>query len=196
MKKIKLKDIATIFSGINYPPKGKDFGEGKEYRIINIANIAKDGIIEGNINTIKTNKERSILKYVVNTGTVIVNSRGTIIKSAIITDEHAGALISSNIIGIEITDERFIPEYLFAFFISEYGQMEVRKRSKSAISLIHLNLSSISDIVLPIPSNGQLRGIIQMAIMYKNIKSGIREQNKIVQEVIDSTIMNIVDSKK
>ena len=59
MEKVKLKDVAIIFSGLNYPPKGKSFGQGNEYKLINIANIAKDGIIEGNINTIRTSNERS-----------------------------------------------------------------------------------------------------------------------------------------
>lgn len=191
---MKLKDIADIFTGINYPPKGKDFGEGNTYRVLNVSNITDDGLIIEPFRELKTSSERNILRYLVRQDTVLVSSRGTKLKIARILDKHEGMVLSSNLIGIDVKHSDVTPEILEIYLRSVYGMNDIMAQSLSGDSMLILSVRRLGDLILPkwmesAEVINKVKGIVES---YGKVREIVDKQAELVSKLPDALMEQLM----
>ncbi len=177
----KLKEVAKeIYVGINvknYLDKAEISQNDSEKKIIlhipiiNISNLTEDGFFVGDFKRLKIFSQREILKYTVKEKDVIFNSRGTTLKIAIVDEERAGYLITSNMIAVSLIDEFITPE-IFEFYLrSEKGFYELMKLSFSSKNSIRLTKESVEELKVPILKPQELASLSGLLNDYKIIKN-------------------------
>lgn len=151
----KLNDICDdIFRGyqlsaneINQFAEKK--GNRKEYRIINITNI-NEGNIDEELTKIYPDNEK-IDKYILKNQDLLVSSKGTLSKFAVIEIKNGERYIpSGNFTILRLNTDIINPYYLKMFFESNKGIMIINS-IKSGGVLPAINLSQLKEIDVPVP---------------------------------------------
>ncbi len=185
---MKLNDIADIFAGINYPPKGKDFGEGEKYRVLNVSNISDEGLINGPFRELRTENERNILRYLVEESTLLVSSRGTKLKVAKTLKAHEGMVLTSNLIGIDIKSKDITPEVMEIYMRSAYGVNEIMAQSLSGDSMIVLSVKRLGEMILPewMENKKILKKVNGIVESYAKVRGIVDKQAELVNKLPDA----------
>jgi len=192
MKKIFLNNIANIFTGIVLPKdkssldlSSNDSEESpfekipkREYKIINISDIDDDGNISKSLSEVKLDDSAKVRKYAVTYNNILISSRGTKMKTAIVPETiKSNTLISSNLICIQIQDTSKYPsEVLYFFLRSIYGNKALRKLSSSSEGTVNLNQKILSKLEVPLFEDEKIK---------EKIIEGVRALNEIKGLFID-----------
>lgn len=178
MKRKKIADIADVIAGINFPPRGKSFGSGEEFPVINVSNLDKSGLIKGPFKKLRVENRRDIVRYQVQGGMILISARGTRYKTALVPEDMEGYVLTSNLIGIDVKDNSIDPAFIELFLRSRYGRKELERHSKVQGMMIMFNVSQIESIELP-------NGIFDESIMERcsRLLSLHKEMNNIVEAI-------------
>lgn len=148
----KLKDLVTIKGGKRIP-KGHDLTEKKnEHPYIRIRDMYQNKYLELNDDYLYVPDDiyEKIKNYIVSTNDVIIANVGnTIGLVSIIGYSLNGANLTENCVKF-INLKNIMPDYLFYFLRSEYGQAEIKKGivGSSQPKLPIYNIENI-DVILP-----------------------------------------------
>ncbi|MDG4658207.1 N-6 DNA methylase [Ectobacillus antri] len=156
--KKSFKQVADLSRGVNLPSKSM-LKEGETYKVIQLKDV-EDGVIYfDNVDDIAVqNAER----YTVQAGDILIASRGTAFKVAIVP-EHEGTFVLSNMfIRIRIYDQTsYLPEYVKAFIESPVGMAFLEGVQKGGAVRV-LTTSDIENIEFPDLSLEEQQDIVRV----------------------------------
>lgn len=172
VKKVMLKDVATVFRGKAFFKK--DEVENGNIGVINIIDINENDIDYSNLSFIK-NEVRKIASYKLEDKDILVTSRGTQIKIGLFKQQEFPCIPSANINVIRLETEEICSEYLKLFLESPTGQMLLKKLQRGSM-LVNLNFNDLKEIELPlIPKEDQI-------VKVNSYKLGLFHYNEAVQK--------------
>lgn len=126
-----------------------NFDGSKEYQIVNITNV-NDGVIDSNLTKIYLDTDK-LNKYVLHDKDLLVTSKGTLSKFAVVELKKDEKLVPSGNFTVLRLDKSIIdPYYLKMFFESNKGTIVINS-IKSGGVLPAINLSQFKAINVPVP---------------------------------------------
>lgn len=144
IKKMRLKDVATVFRGKAVNVKS----ETGNIAIINISNITDTGIEYKNLDKIEDEK-RKVSRYILEDGDVLVTARGTTIKTAVFKNQPMICIPSVNINVIRPND-MLRGAYLKLFLASPVGVKMLRSLQRGTV-VVNINYKDITELEVPVP---------------------------------------------
>lgn len=137
-----LSDIASVFKGRAVPAKA----QGSRIGIVNILDI-KDGLI--NYSQLKTydEDERLVSKYYLQSGDLLVTSKGTQMKIAVFEEQEIPVVACSNFTVIR-PSSKVRGHYLKLFFETEKGHNRLKETDRGK-AVMNLSTEAIKAIAIP-----------------------------------------------
>ena len=127
---MKLKDLASIRSGLVLSRKQSKEPTAQRYPLINLRCMQHDGVIRLSEADIYEAKESLKEEYLSQKGDIIV--RLTAPYTAVLIDETtSGMVISSNFVVIRIQDERLLTEYLYWLLNTQQVKRKIYENATS-----------------------------------------------------------------
>lgn len=142
-----LGDITKIYRGINTPAKSQQKEAATTYKVIQLTDV-QEGIIQTETLQSMPIKDRNKAKqYLVKEGDIIISSRGTAIKIAIVPSLDEEIILSHNFIGLR-PHKHIYASYLKAYLQSPIGQYYLTSLQKGSAVKV-LSLKEIADVMVP-----------------------------------------------
>ncbi len=143
-----LGEFAKIFIGV--PTKRSDTsGAGRTSRVLTVRSLTGAAI-----NPIEAEhlhlKVRSMEKYTVQAGDLLIPARSTSLKAGIVPDSLGNSVINATLIGIRCLPA-MLPQVLAAYFLSLDGQAAIEGISQSGTGQMNVTVSGLSSLVIPVP---------------------------------------------
>ena len=154
VKKLCLKDVATVFRGKAVSEKS-DQGN---IAVVNISDITDTGINYENL-ALTEEEERKVRCYALEDGDVLVTSRGTTIKVAVFEKQSMTCIPSANIVVIRTRDV-LRGTYLKLFLESSVG-MKMLQSLRRGVVVTNLNYRDIMGLEVPVLSIAEQDALIQ-----------------------------------
>ncbi|WP_215192713.1 N-6 DNA methylase [Exiguobacterium sp. s7] len=144
--KVELKELATIIRGMNTPPK-KDLEQQEgDYHLLQLADVQDGKIQFQQLNGIDLEPEK-VNAYEVKEGDILLSSRGTAIKIAIVPALDRKLIASHNFIIIRPNDN--VNSYFIKSFLeSPIGTYYISSKQKGTAVTV-LSVKDIESILLP-----------------------------------------------
>ncbi|WP_062351191.1 N-6 DNA methylase [Bacillus kwashiorkori] len=140
-----LKEIAQLSRGVNLPAKNTIKEGQKGYKVIQLKDV-EDGKID--LEGIEVIPVKNAERYLVEIGDIIIASRGTAYKVAIVPDHNESLVLSNMFIRIRIKDKAYKPEYIKVFLDSPVGVALIEGMKKGG-TVKALTTRDIEDIEFP-----------------------------------------------
>lgn len=148
----KIKDLAEVKGGKRLP-KGKQLtSEANNHPYIRIRDLGKSKYLQLNseYEYVDDDTQKTIARYIVNKGDILVSVVGTIGLVGIVGDTLDKANQTENCDKI-INIKGLNPEYLYYYLISSLGQEEIKRGTVGAVQP-KLPLKNVQDITVKYPS--------------------------------------------
>lgn len=158
----KIKDFAEVKGGKRLP-KGKQLiKESNSHPYIKVRNLGKEKYIQLNseYEYVDDETQKSIARYIVNKGDILISVVGTIGLVGIVGDTLDKANQTENCDKI-INIRNMLPEYLYYYLISSFGQDEIKKGTVGAVQP-KLPLKNVKDISILYPSIEEQERIVDI----------------------------------
>ena len=143
VKKLCLKDVATVFRG----KAVKEKSDKGNIAVVNISDITDTGISYENLALIEE-EERKVWRYALEDGDVLVTSRGTTIKVAVFERQSMICIPSANIVVIRAKDI-LRGRYLKIFLESSVGMKMLQSLRRGSV-VTNLNYKDIMGLEVPV----------------------------------------------
>lgn len=143
VKKLRLKDAATVFRGKAVNAKS----ESGNIAVINISNITDTGIDYENLDLIEE-EERKVSRYILADGDVLVTARGTTVKIAVFEKQPMICIPSANINVIRPKD-MLRGGYLKLFLESPVGIKMLQSLQRGTV-VVNINYKDIIELEVPV----------------------------------------------
>lgn len=184
---MKLKEIAEVKTGLVLSRKK---GCIQTQKLLTLASI--DAV--GKIN-------RQALDVFANDGTIDKNyytqvqdivMRLTNSYTAVYIDEsNAGIIIPSNFVKIQITDERFLAEYVKLCLNSPYGKEQIKKEERGSV-IVAITASAIRELDIPLLSIQKQKQLIDYMNHYYTELELLDNIKKKQIELYEETLYHII----
>ena len=158
----KIKDFAEVKGGKRLP-KGKQLiKEPNGHPYIRIRDLGKTKYLQLNseYEYVDDETQQSIARYIVNKGDILISVVGTIGLIGIVGETLDKANQTENCDKI-INIKNVLPEYLYYYLISSFGQDEIRKGTVGAVQP-KLPLKNVQDITIFYPSIEEQERIVNI----------------------------------
>ena len=158
----KIKDFAEVKGGKRLP-KGKQLiKEPNSHPYIRIRDLGKAKYLQLNseYEYVDDETQQSIARYIVNKGDILISVVGTIGLIGIVGETLDKANQTENCDKI-INIKNVLPEYLYYYLISSFGQDEIRKGTVGAVQP-KLPLKNVQDITIFYPSIEEQERIVNI----------------------------------
>lgn len=158
-----LRELAReIFVGIPAPRGNSEAGEGVAQRIINVRDLVDGRVLPGEeLETVCFSARSAVERYRVCAGDVLLTSRGTQLKVALVGADAAGAVATSNLLVIR-PDVQFPGALIYAFFCSPSTQAMLLCASRSSGGLLALTARDVGEVRIPVPPAERLERLAQL----------------------------------
>lgn len=143
VKKLRLKDVATVFRGKAVNTKA----ESGNVAVINISNITDTGIDYKNLDQIEE-EERKVSRYILEDGDVLVTARGTTVKIAVFEKQPMICIPSANINVIRPKD-MLRGAYLKLFLESPVGIKMLQSLQRGTV-VVNINYKDVFELEVPV----------------------------------------------
>lgn len=143
VKKLRLKDVATVFRGKAVNAKV----ESGNVAVINISNITDTGIDYKNLDQIEE-EERKVSRYILEDGDVLVTARGTTVKIAVFEKQSMICIPSANINVIR-PKGMLRGAYLKLFLESPVGIKMLQSLQRGTV-VVNINYKDIIELEVPV----------------------------------------------
>lgn len=90
-------------------------------------------------------------KFSVQTGDVLLTSKGSVLKTALVGPETSGAVATSNIIVLRPDKQKVLPRVLLAIMRTKDIESSLMKTSRSSVMAVALNAKDVGRIEVPLP---------------------------------------------
>jgi type I restriction enzyme M protein len=171
-----LGEISKIYRGINLSPNQLEEGKG-EFKLIKLSDVENGKVLVDQITPSNIRIQKSLDAYVVEEGDILISSRGTNIKIAIVPPHKGTLILSQNFHGIRLHKD-FDPYFVKAYLESPVGQY-LLTRIQTGTSIKNINTKDLQEIQIPIPSFEEQKAIGEK---YRNTYERYLEALKKVEE--------------
>lgn len=161
-EEISLKEIALdIFIGLPFYYQSREHADSV-LPFINIKDLEEGALHPQELEYFSFRNVPDIRRYTVYPDDVVLTSRGTKFKVAVIPEKLSQAVISYNLMAIRVNPDRILPEYVAAYLKTSHGQKKIFARVTSSHNTqIVLSVSNVADIKIPVPALDIQRKIVQ-----------------------------------
>lgn len=174
---VKISDIAEVIRGVNLPGKRQiESGEGDVYPVIQIRDI-EDGKIQFDRIERFPIKTRDIDRVTAKPGDILVASRGTQQKIAIVPEVKETILVSSMFVIIRITTGEVEPEFIKRLLESPIGQFYF-EANQSGSNVTVLTPNDIKAIEIPLLPIDQQKNFVKELDVADEIVKRAEEERK------------------
>lgn len=170
IKMFQLEKAAHFFRGYNVGTKNKETTTGK-YKIIQLADVQDGKLLLDQVKNYDIDNNARVDMYKLKKNDVILSIRGTVLKTAIISENIDDLLLSQNFIGIRCNDQLH-PEYLKAYLESPLGKYLLMNRM-SGTSIPTLSRKDIETLSIPKLSIEKQKEIMDQ---YNHTKNNMEEE--------------------
>lgn len=192
----KIKDFAEVKGGKRLP-KGKQLiKEHNSHPYIRIRDLGKTKYLQLNseYEYVDDETQQSIARYIVNKGDILISVVGTIGLIGIVGETLDKANQTENCDKI-INIKNVLPEYLYYYLISSFGQNEIRKGTVGAVQP-KLPLKNVQDITIFYPSIDEQERIVNiLSSVDKKIKMN-NAINKNLEQQAMTIFNNAIEQSK
>lgn len=158
----KIKEFADVKGGKRLP-KGKQLiKEQNSHPYIRIRDLGKSKYLQltSEYEYVDDDTQKLIARYIVNKGDILISVVGTIGLIGIVGDTLDKANQTENCDKI-VNIKGIIPEYLYYYLVSDFGQEEIRKGTVGAVQP-KLPLKNVQDISVRYPSIEEQEKIVSI----------------------------------
>ncbi|WP_255906719.1 N-6 DNA methylase [Priestia aryabhattai] len=178
-EKKSLATMSSIYRGMNVTSRVKE-SEGAGYRIIKLSDVQNGEVLIDQLTSYSITNNARIDSYKVREGDVIVSSRGTSIKIAVIPKHEGDILLSSNFLGIRL-GKNLDPHYLKGYLESPVGQFLLASK-QIGTAVATLNPNDLKEIKVPVLSAEQQqtigKALVEAKQSYEQMIKAAEEERK------------------
>ncbi|OYD06725.1 N-6 DNA methylase [Paludifilum halophilum] len=184
---LNLKELNQLcepkpFRGMNPPKKGEE--DEPNYHLINLVDVQDGNILFDQLKSVTVNSRRA-LRFEVRPGDVIIASRGTVLKVAVVPVTEMNLLATNNFI-VARPKEELDPFYLKAFLESPLGIHYFTTRQHGTIAPV-INSKDVGAIPIPLFELEEQQKIAQQIMKAEqDRKQTIEEANRRHQQQLQS----------
>ena len=182
-----IKEIGTVLSGYQYTSKSlkeMDSGIGN-VDIVKITNIIEGEIDYASLASTDIDAER-IEKYLLKENDILISSKGTAIKLALVTNLGDRKVIPhNNLTVIRVTSEEVLPAYLCCFLNSESGRLILNSLQTGSI-IINITKSNLLELNIPVIDMDTQETIVNRYNILKNEIVKLKSRLNVLEEKIMS----------
>lgn len=147
VSELVLEDIAQITRGAQVP-KRVDVVEDGDVYFLNIKDIQEKRIQYEGADKVRSTNSVCKGKYRIQKDDILITSKGTALKLAIVEDYSPEAYISGNLTLIRVNPEKYHPYVLFEYLNSRQGQISL-ERIQSGTTIRILSNASLQKLKIP-----------------------------------------------
>ena len=149
-KSVTLKDVAEIIKGVQVSKEDlEELSKQPNYYLINIKDIENGKINYDETSMLTYKKKEWIGKFDIKPNDIILTSKGSTVKFAIVGDDFRTAFISSNLTIIRVNPNKYNAYVLYEFLQSEVGARMI-DGIQTGTTLKLLNNAQLGKIELPV----------------------------------------------
>ncbi|WP_058953028.1 N-6 DNA methylase [Clostridium tyrobutyricum] len=147
---VPLKDIAQIIKGVQVSKEDLEkLSKQPEYYFLNVKNI-ENGKINYDKNSMLTYKKGDwIGKYNIRPNDIVITSKGSLVKIAIVEDDFRPAFISANLTIIRVNSQKYDAYILYEFLQSNIGRQMI-EGIQTGTTIKLLNNAQLGRLELPV----------------------------------------------
>lgn len=147
VSELVLGDIAQITRGAQVPKRADVVEDGDVY-FLNIKDIQEKRIQYEGADKVRSTNSVCKGKYRIQKDDILITSKGTALKLAIVEDYSPEAYISGNLTLIRVNPEKYHPYVLFEYLNSRQGQISL-ERIQSGTTIRILSNASLQKLKIP-----------------------------------------------
>ena len=147
VSELALEDIAQITRGAQVPKRADVVEDGDVY-FLNIKDIQEKRIQYEGADKVRSTNSVCKGKYRIQKDDILITSKGTAMKLAIVEDYPPEAYISGNLTLIRVNPEKYHPYVLFEYLNSRQGQISL-ERIQSGTTIRILSNASLQKLKIP-----------------------------------------------
>lgn len=147
VSELVLEDIAQITRGAQVPKRADVVEDGDVY-FLNIKDIQEKRIQYEGADKVRSTNSVCKGKYRIQKDDILITSKGTALKLAIMEDYSPEAYISGNLTLIRVNPEKYHPYVLFEYLNSRQGQISL-ERIQSGTTIRILSNASLQKLKIP-----------------------------------------------
>lgn len=145
-----LENIAEVTRGIQLKKEEEDlYCRGGNYCLLNIKDIDSGRIYYEGARKIVCKSAAWERKYKIREDDILITSKGTAFKVAIVGSNPRDSFISGNLTRIRVDREKYHPYILYEYLISEQGQQAL-ERIQSGTTIRVLNNGNLNRLKIPL----------------------------------------------
>lgn len=156
-------DIASVKGGKRLPKGVNLITERNSHPYIRIRDLTEKTLeLKSSYEYVDDGTQKSISRYIVDTGDILISIVGTIGLIAIVGDSLRGANLTENCVKLIDIKENVDKEFLYYFLVSSMGQDEIKKGTVGAVQpkLPIKNIQSIKMFLPSIEIQKQISGLL------------------------------------
>lgn len=187
-----IKEIGTVLSGYQYTSKSlKEVDPGiGNVDIVKIINIIEGEIDYSSLASTDIDAER-IEKYLLKENDILISSKGTAIKLALVTNLGDRKVIPhNNLMVIRVTSEEVLPAYLCCFLNSDSGRLILNSLQTGSI-IINITKSNLLELNIPVIDMDTQETIVNRYNILK--KEIVKLKSRL--NVLEEKIMSVYDDE-
>ena len=191
----KIKEFAEVKGGKRLPKGKKLVKEPNTHPYIKIKDLGKTKYLQLNSDYeyVDDETQQSIARYIVNEGDILISVVGTIGLIGIVGNTLDKANQTENCDKI-INIRNVLPEYLYYYLISKFGQDEIKKGTVGAVQP-KLPLKNVQDISVLYPSIEEQERIVKiLGVIDEKIEINDAINNNLEQQVLTLYRNKFVDT--
>jgi restriction endonuclease S subunit len=155
----RLGDVAHIYAGL--PTKESDTRQVEQSgNVLTVRALTGLGI-DANALSIVDFDGRDLEKYRVATGDVLLSSRSTSLKTAIVPKALNGTVINATLLGVRCLPT-LEPHLLIAWLNHPEGQAGLESISQSATVQMNITVAGLSKLEVPVPPLNEQKRIVEL----------------------------------
>ncbi|MCI2255529.1 N-6 DNA methylase [Domibacillus sp. PGB-M46] len=164
---VEINSLGKIYRGLNITSKTVDEVDNGEFKVIKLSDVQDGAILMDELSTIeaKTNFKTSL--YQVQEGDVIISSKGSNIKIAVVPEHEGAILLSQNFIGFRSVKNKLYPHFLQAYLESPIGKYQ----------LSHLMIGTAMPVLNP-----KNFGSLQISLPSLDLQEAVAKRYKLANE--------------
>lgn len=146
---IEVSEVASVIRGVQIKPKDEEqLKEGATHFLLGVKNINDGEIIYDEAQKIKAKNSHWKDKYEIKEDDIIITTKGSLIKVAIVPPKPEPAYISGNLTIIRIDKEMYPPYLLYEFLLSADGA-KILESVQTGSTIKVLNISQLQHMRIP-----------------------------------------------
>lgn len=142
--------LGDVFAGMSRPPQAPS-GALLTRPAITVGDLSNGFVSEPRQRLAVARGDRH-RNFTVQAGDVLVSSRSTVLRVALVEPAAQGAVLSANLVGVRLCPELLLPEVLLAYLTSPGGQAVLESHTTGSTRIRALPVQVLAAIEVPVPA--------------------------------------------